>query len=1044
MKQKHLLKSLLLLIALVAGGSAWAGDYTDVLTASLFQATSTTYTDFTGVSVSNGSSAVYAGNNAKTTSGGIQLRSKNSNSGIVSTTSGGNRVKSVSITVESGSNTLDIYGSNTAYSSASDLYDSSKQGTKVGSLNANGTVTISGDYKYIGLRSNNGAIYLTDVTIVWEAGSSVPTCSLPSFTPAAGSYISAQNVTISTTTEGATIYYTTDGIDPTTSSSIYSSAIPVNETTTIKAIAAKTGYNNSAVATATYTIVSFEHAGTQNDPYTVADARAAIDVNSGVTDVYATGIVSKIVTEYSTQYSNITFDISADGLTTSAQLRAYRCTDESNVDASDVRVGDEVVIKGNLTKYGETYEFAQGCLLISLQHPDVPAVPTINAENVSIAYDATSGEIEYEIENPVDGESLTPTTTADWISNITVGDDAVTFTATANDGNQDRTATITLSYEGAEDVVVTVTQGHLISEFAELPFEYDGNGQGDLPDGFTVEGVSSYNSSPKMKFDTAGDYAILAFNETPGKLTFDIKGNPGSGTSIDGTFKVQTSADGVNYTDLETYTELGSTLQSEEFDLAETVRYIKWIYTEKTSGNVALGNITLAKPEAPSTDPVITVAETSIEVDAAEADGTIDLTYHNIVITEMTDFDIQFYDAEGEEVSEPDWIEVLVAEQDPQVGEGYVVSFYMLANEGEARTAYFKVFALGDEDYVYSDLVTVTQAAYVAPATGDEYALFTGDLVEGDYVIYYNGYAMNTTVSNNRLQYAEVTLVNDVITTDNAAIVWHIAPSGEYWTLYNADAQAYAAGTGTKNQAKMIDDGTDDKALWTVSGNETYEFVNKANAAGEVNANLRNNGTYGFACYSTSTGGALSLYKKVSAAEETITISAAGYATYCSENALDFSNSGLTAYVAILNENNVTFSPVETVPANTGVLLKGNSGDYTINVVEGGAVGAMQNLFQGVLVDTEVDAPIFVLMNGDAGVGFYMTKQTFTVGAHTAYLPATAGSSRSFIAIDEATAIEDIAAETMTNGEVYNLQGQRVVKAQKGLYIINGKKVVIK
>ena len=125
MKQKHLLKSLLLLLALMVGSSARAEDYTDVLTASLFSATSTTYTDFSGVSVSNGSSAVYAGNNAKTTNGGIQLRSRNSNSGIVSTTSGGNRVKSVSVTVESGTNTLDIYGSNTAYSGASDLYDSS-------------------------------------------------------------------------------------------------------------------------------------------------------------------------------------------------------------------------------------------------------------------------------------------------------------------------------------------------------------------------------------------------------------------------------------------------------------------------------------------------------------------------------------------------------------------------------------------------------------------------------------------------------------------------------------------------------------------------------------------------------------------------------------------------------------------------------------------------------------------------------------------------------------------------------------------------------
>lgn len=147
----------------------WAEDMPDQLTASLFAATSTTYTDFSGVSVTSGSSAVYAGNSGKTSNGGIQLRSKNSNSGIVSTTSGG-KVKSIAIVVESGSNTVDIYGSNTAYTAASDLYNSSKQGTKIGSLSASGTVNVDGDYCYVGLRSNSGALYLTSVTITWVSG----------------------------------------------------------------------------------------------------------------------------------------------------------------------------------------------------------------------------------------------------------------------------------------------------------------------------------------------------------------------------------------------------------------------------------------------------------------------------------------------------------------------------------------------------------------------------------------------------------------------------------------------------------------------------------------------------------------------------------------------------------------------------------------------------------------------------------------------------------------------------------------------------------
>ena len=64
-------------------------------------------------------------------------------------------------------------------------------------------------------------------------------------------------------------------------------------------------------------------------------------------------------------------------------------------------------------------------------------------------------------------------------------------------------------------------------------------------------------------------------------------------------------------------------------------------------------------------------------------------------------------------------------------------------------------------------------------------------------------------------------------------------------------------------------DGTDNKALWTVSDN--YDFVNKYNSDNNINSYLRNNGTYGFACYGTSTGGALSLYKKVVEPETNIT-----------------------------------------------------------------------------------------------------------------------------------------------------------------------------
>lgn len=152
----------------VAYYSSTTGEKKDIITASMLAATGTSYTTFSGVSYegTGHSDAVYAGASALN-EGNIQLRSKSSDSGIFTTTSGG-KVKSIKINVASGSNAIDVYGKNSAYSTVNELYNTSNQGTKIGSVSATGTITVDGDYEYIGIRSNNGAVYISSIEITWN------------------------------------------------------------------------------------------------------------------------------------------------------------------------------------------------------------------------------------------------------------------------------------------------------------------------------------------------------------------------------------------------------------------------------------------------------------------------------------------------------------------------------------------------------------------------------------------------------------------------------------------------------------------------------------------------------------------------------------------------------------------------------------------------------------------------------------------------------------------------------------------------------------
>lgn len=165
--------------------------------------------------------------------------------------------------------------------------------------------------------------------------------------------------------------------------------------------------------------------------------------------------------------------------------------------------------------------------------------------------------------------------------------------------------------------------------------------------------------------------------------------------------------------------------------------------------------------------------------------------------------------------------------------------------------------------FLLTALFMMTMGGQITKA--DEYQLYSGTISDGDYLIVYNGAAMRASISNSRFNYTDVSIINNKITDPDANLIWSISEDSSVkgsYRLFNANAAKYAASTGTANQGALTTV-INDKIRWIISGSATYEFVNKNNSHDKINANLRRNGTYGFACYSSSTGGALSLYKKV-------------------------------------------------------------------------------------------------------------------------------------------------------------------------------------
>lgn len=186
----------------------------------------------------------------------------------------------------------------------------------------------------------------------------------------------------------------------------------------------------------------------------------------------------------------------------------------------------------------------------------------------------------------------------------------------------------------------------------------------------------------------------------------------------------------------------------------------------------------------------------------------------------------------------------------------------------------------------------------------------------------------------------------------------------------------------------------------------------------------------------------------------TVNVSNAGYATYATTNNIVVpEDENVKVMTVTVNKDNSTITPHKVaagtvIPANTGILVKAAQGDYNFAVTSEASKGLpYNNLVAATKAVTSYDAKYkyFALTKlSDGKVGFAVVKEGVNIPAGKAYLKVIKSTCAKFFGLDgEATGINSVKT-AKADGAYYTLEGVKTTKPVKGLYIHNGKKIVVK
>lgn len=989
--------------ALASGGGS--SNVVDELNRALIGVTGTSYEVWTNKTAT--SSAVYAGNSA----GGneaIQLRSNNNNSGIVTTTSGG-KVKKVAITWNIGTaatRTISIYGKSSAYTNASDLYSGNTQGTFLGDLNIDNAnnltseLTISDDVEYIGIRSKSGALYLDEVEITWSTGGGVsysdycttvvaPSVVKPTITVTSPFTFSTE-VTMSCETEGATIYYTLDESDPTAESTEYTAPFNINATTTIKAIAIKDA-NASSIATVTATknleipTVTIDDTGITNTD--VFEGTAAGSLAATVTYI-ETPVEGAFVTWSGNNDEIATIDAETGVVTlVAAGSVTFTATYAGNSDYAGKTATYVMTVTNSDPDVPGTennpYTIAQARAAIDAGTGLANVYATGIVSEIVTPYNSTYGNISYNIS--ADG--------------LTTSDQLQAFRGKSYNGEK---------FTSEDDIQVgdvVVVYGTLKKHNSTYEFDQNNELVSLVRKSAVATDIDLRSDQKILTVGDKGDFEATCTVDAgfTGFIAYSYATSDATIVDLDGiafsakapgtaTITVTTTPSGGN---AENYKAASQEVEVK----VNGVNSIELSETNKTQGfSAGAFNITATVPTE-NYDGTVTAESSNPSVATASVKGT------TVTVTPVA---------------------VGTATITVTAGTG---TYYPTTASAECAVT-----------------VTAPEGGTNAPAAnGFNKVTATEDITDGEYLIVYedgnvafDGSLETLDASGNTI---EVEVTDDVIAATNETkaatftidvTAGTIQSKSGYYIGREANSNGLDSDTETQYTNSFEIDGTGN-AVITASSGKVLQY-NKT--AGQTRFR-----------YFGGTQQDIQLYK-LSDASPNVTLNASGYATYCSQYPLDFT--GATGYsawqITNVGESTITFEKVTgSVKGGTGLLLKGEaSAELTLTYADSENTLASNKLV-GTMAPTNISADQYLGLSGNT----FVPVNAGNVPAGKALLPVAElpvpkAPMLTFIFEDETTGISEVESSKMTVDSYYDLSGRKVAQPTKGLYIVNGKKVVIK